>query len=254
MICKRGDVGENLFARLLNRFYLDLPASRAVRQRVHLLTDTLANLPDEAQVLNLACGPALEVHNARQAGHSNFHVDLVDHDSATLEYLDSHLEPGARTLLKGNAFRLMVGDPRVQQFAFGAMGPAGSERLAELSHRYDLVYSSGLYDYRPAGDGRTTGAAVLTRHLFDLVEPGGRLLIGNFLTPLPRNPHGRAHRLMMEWYSDWRLRYRSPTEIEQLTRGLPPGSFTCDIVDEKGFPMNSSCQGTIGFLDIRRAR
>ena len=42
MICKQGDVGENLFARLLNRFYLDLPASRAVRQRVRLLADTLA--------------------------------------------------------------------------------------------------------------------------------------------------------------------------------------------------------------------
>jgi hypothetical protein len=147
MICKHRDVGRSLFARLLNRVYLELPASEAVRQRVRLLADVLRDLPDGARVLNLACGPALEVQRALKAGHRDVHFDLVDHDSLALSYLDSRMPSGNRRLLQGNAFHPMAGDRRVQHFSDGN---------AERADRYDFPRALSFYTSWMSG-GRAAG-------------------------------------------------------------------------------------------------
>jgi extracellular factor (EF) 3-hydroxypalmitic acid methyl ester biosynthesis protein len=76
----------------------------------------------------------------------------------------------------------------------------GGERVSGLN----LAYASGLFDYLP-----DALAARLLRALFEMLAPGGRLLIANF-TP---DNHGRAY---MEAVVDWWLVYRDDGQMEQL--------------------------------------
>ncbi|MEN9630158.1 MAG: hypothetical protein RJA10_3386 [Pseudomonadota bacterium] len=69
---------------------------------------------------------------------------------------------------------------------------------------FDLIYSAGLYDYLPEPMARR-----LTRRLLDLLAPGGRLLIANFLP-------GGSGRGYMELFMDWTLIVRDATELQAL--------------------------------------
>jgi hypothetical protein len=70
-----------------------------------------------------------------------------------------------------------------------------------------LIYSAGLYDYLP-----DASAEQLTRALFGMLAPGGRLVLCNFV---PEN-HGRAY---MEAFMDWFLIYRDEGGLEALADG-----------------------------------
>ncbi len=71
---------------------------------------------------------------------------------------------------------------------------------------FDLIYSSGLYDY--LNDGI---ASKLTKRLFAKLNSGGRLLLTNFLPNVEAVGY-------MEAFMDWNLIYRSRWELTRLTR------------------------------------
>jgi hypothetical protein len=75
--------------------------------------------------------------------------------------------------------------------------------------KYDFVYAAGLFDYLDA-----RAAAALTRRMFEMVRPGGLMLIPNFLT-------GAKDRGYMESFMDWRLIYRGEEEMRSLAAALP---------------------------------
>jgi len=79
------------------------------------------------------------------------------------------------------------------------------------NQRFDLIYSAGLYDYL-----HDKGARRLTKNLFDLLNPGGTLIIGNFS---PNNPPDV--RFAMEYLYDWMLIYRDESEMYRLADGIP---------------------------------
>ena len=58
-----------------------------------------------------------------------------------------------------------------------------------MTRGYDLIYSAGLYDYIPDAKDGVGGAPQLTRMLFSLLNPGGRLLVGNYLKPSTTSRH-----------------------------------------------------------------
>ena len=74
--------------------------------------------------------------------------------------------------------------------------------------RFDFIYSTGLYDYL---DDRI--ATKLTSRLFDMLNPGGRLLVANFLPDI----WGAGY---MESFMDWKLIYRSAEEMEALCANI----------------------------------
>ena len=74
---------------------------------------------------------------------------------------------------------------------------------------YDLVYSSGLYDYL---EDRI--ATKLTQCLFNRLRPGGKVLICNFLPQI-------FDAAFMESYMGWDLIYRSQDEIAELASSIP---------------------------------
>jgi uncharacterized protein (DUF2126 family) len=75
----------------------------------------------------------------------------------------------------------------------------------------DLIYSVGLIDYLT--DRR---AASLVRRLYDLVAPGGMLIIGNM------NEMPQSNLWPMEFITDWSLYYRTEVQMLAWTEGLDP--------------------------------
>lgn len=247
MLCDglpRGDTG---FARAVNEVFVRVPAAQAVRDRVAILGRLLDTLPAGARVLNPACGPALEVQHlfaARPA--KQLVVDLVDHDPHTLAYLRGRLPRVGVRILAGNAYRILAGDLTVTSVNADASG------AALLSGGYDRIYSADLYDYHPDGSGGAGGAPALTRVLFSLLNPGGLLLVGNYLKPTPTSGHQEHVRAMMELYSHWYLRYRSADQIAGFASTIH-GPQTVKLLDESGRPLQYSARAVIGFAAIQAA-
>ena len=95
---------------------------------------------------------------------------------------------------------------------YGVEAVAGSirqllGRRLELTD-FDFIYSTGLYDYL-----QQPVAKRLTERTFDMLRPGGKLLIANFF-------EGIVGRGYMECFMDWNLIYRSHPEMLDLAMGL----------------------------------
>ena len=82
---------------------------------------------------------------------------------------------------------------------------AGKLSLGE----FDLVYSTGLFDYVGPAAGRR-----LVRTMFQHLRSGGRLLVANFLP-------GIRDAAYMEAFMDWQLLYRTRQEMIDLTMEIP---------------------------------
>jgi extracellular factor (EF) 3-hydroxypalmitic acid methyl ester biosynthesis protein len=70
--------------------------------------------------------------------------------------------------------------------------------------RFDFIYSMGLFDYLTP----PVAAAVLKK-LYELLSPGGEMVIGNFHVSNPS-------RYYMEYWLDWVLYYRSESDFKEL--------------------------------------
>jgi hypothetical protein len=80
-------------------------------------------------------------------------------------------------------------------------------KLQDLG-QFELIYSTGLFDYLQQPLGRR-----LATRLFEMLRPGGQLLIANFTT-------GLQERGYMETFMDWRLVYRDDQEMLDLTMAM----------------------------------
>jgi SAM-dependent methyltransferase len=100
--------------------------------------------------------------------------------------------------------------------------------------QFDLVYSTGLFDYLDAEFGRRLVSAMFRR-----VRPGGQLVVANFLT-------GVRDVGYMEAFMDWRLIYRSRLDMVDLTMEIPQAEIRdLEISAEE-------CQNII-FLKVTKA-
>ncbi|MCA8969098.1 MAG: class I SAM-dependent methyltransferase [Planctomycetes bacterium] len=175
----QGHVSQWLYDYCSKRF-----AIRAVRARRRIIAKSIdacaAKNPGRVRVLSVACGHLREAQVSRAV--ENDHVrELIALDSdakslAVAASASSCVKPqhmSVRQMLAGKA-------------DFG---------------RFDLIYSSGLYDYL---EDRV--AQRLTRSLFRMLVPGGRLVLCNFLPTTPDIGY-------IESFMDWELRYRDRQEI-----------------------------------------
>lgn len=245
--------GPTLFAKLMHRIGLDCAACISIRNRKSLLLDTFSTYP-EGKVLSLAAGPAQEIDD-----YLRYNRDLeflaLDHDIQTL--IDARNKNAEIPYAIINAFHLIRGHhqyliPRSRMLPYcqPKKDLKGIRKwLVPFKYRietlqkesFDLVYSAGLYDYIETFDKRKDkGSIALTRRLFDLVKPGGRMVIGNMS---PRMPEGV--RWVMEVVCDWYLIYRTKKEVLAFAADLPMEQVAdMQVVEEES--------GLNYFLDIQK--
>jgi SAM-dependent methyltransferase len=87
---------------------------------------------------------------------------------------------------------------------------------------FDLIYSVGVFDYLPNGVAKK-----LVNELFNLLRPGGRLLIANWLPNTPSVAY-------MEAALDWWITFRTKEQMQELIEDIPTEDIhNVDIFVEK---------------------
>ncbi|HEY2587045.1 MAG TPA: hypothetical protein VGI81_14965 [Tepidisphaeraceae bacterium] len=186
------ELGEAIFQ--VNR---DRQAPRSVRSRAQILAraiDEAAARFDSPRILSIACG------HLREAEMSSAVMDgrvgeliALDQDPLSLAEVDRAY--GAK------------GVRPVQQSVRNII--AGKTDYRDLH----LVYAAGLYDYLS-----DRVAARLTELMFDMLAPGGSLLVANFAPCVEDLGY-------IESYMGWKLIYREPEQMTALAAGIPSSQW-----------------------------
>lgn len=217
MIYENRYEGRYVFNQLLHKHAVEHPGAQAVRNRrrmiPRILRDVLERFPAIGthgfRILSVACGPAWELQDLFRSAEdfARFSCTLLDQDEEALELA----RQGIRRIEAARGIHLeasYVGD---------SVRTMLRERdLAARFGRFHLAYSMGLFDYLTTPVAR----AVLAR-LWELVLPGGTLVVGNF------HPGCRS-RAYMDYWCDWALGYRTEEEFRALADGLPGATVSLD--------------------------
>jgi SAM-dependent methyltransferase len=168
----------------------------SLRRRRDLLArwlDELAERTPGAHVLSVACGHLREAQLSRAVHERRFGEFLaLDQDPESLAVVEREVGPYGVTPLLGTVKALLK----------------GQLTLTGL----DGIYAAGLYDYLPR-----RVAIQLTRILFSMLKPGGRLLLANYADPLPDSDF----KAYMEAFMDWWLIYRDEADVEEWIQDVP---------------------------------
>jgi extracellular factor (EF) 3-hydroxypalmitic acid methyl ester biosynthesis protein len=206
------EIGRQIFD-----FTTHAPASQSVRARRDVLVqyiDRAATEHVDPRILAIACGHLREAahSSAMDAGriHNLFAFDQDVDSLALIE--ENHSSRNIKTI-QGSIKGILSGKSKFEDM--------------------DLVYAAGLYDY--LGD---RVAIRLTRQIFDMLAPGGRLLIANFAPTLRDIGY-------METYMGWKLIYRNAEDMRALSAEIPPHAIASDRVFDDEF-------GNIVFLEITK--
>jgi hypothetical protein len=179
-----------------------------------------------------------------------YHCHAFDHDIKTIRKVNRESDDPRLQYFLGNAFNIIKGSYLVavpRSFALDYCRPSEDFKalrslLAPLKYsfsylrkdNYDLVYSAGLYDYiKTFPEDHSKGTIALTRRLFDLVKPGGALILGNFN---PSNPPDI--RFVMDYLCDWRLIYRTKEEILQFAQTIPEQEIASMSIEQEPLGTN----------------
>lgn len=225
--------GTTPFGMFLHKHAVSTKACQSVRNRKEYLKEKILEKKG-GKILSLAAGPAQEIKEALEVSNGNdFEFLALDHDMDTLEKFNILTMNGHFKYALANAFQIISGNyltAKPRRFMLKYCHPrkdfTGMNRLLstikyELNilqkEDFTLVYSAGLNDYiQTFLLDETKGTISLTKNLFDLVMPGGSLIIGNFNHNNPRDL-----RFVMEYIYDWQLIYRERHDMLECARAIP---------------------------------
>jgi extracellular factor (EF) 3-hydroxypalmitic acid methyl ester biosynthesis protein len=205
--------GDTLYQRFLHYISQHNSLGRTIKARAEVAyraaAETLA-LDRPVRILSLAAGPAVELRRLiRETPEFKHPVDilLVDQDEDALRCCLQELNR-----VRGER----EDDPPIEfhclHFSLRQIlkpkTPGERQLVEQVLHGVDLVYSMGLFDYLLQPLAKHTVA-----RLYSLLNPGGRLFIGN----LARVPDSTW---IMEFATAWHLIYRTEPDMVGLTDAI----------------------------------
>ena len=183
----------NPMTEAMFRFTASAPASRAVcarRRIIARLIDQVAEQITYPRILSIAAGHLREAALSQAVREGRIkELVALDQDEESLATIK-------------HAYGMYSVETRQ-----GSVKSLLSPKLA--LGRFDLVYASGLFDYLSQ-----RLAQRLTRTMFDLLHPGGQMLVTNFVPLIPDIGY-------MESFMDWHLIYRTHEEMLDLAATIP---------------------------------
>jgi extracellular factor (EF) 3-hydroxypalmitic acid methyl ester biosynthesis protein len=200
--------GATVYEKLLHRLGLDVlecVASRMVMAQ-HAIAGVVASGAGSsrpARVLSLGCGPAQEIVNylALKRLPRAIDITLVDQDHQALDYAYGRVYPEILRLDNGSNVRCL-------EVSFIELMKA-SGAVIDLPPQ-DLIYTVGLVDYLSQ-----KRAMQLARVLYDRLQPGGQLVIGNVAeVPL-------GGRWSSEFIFDWSMFFRTEQDMVEIAAAVP---------------------------------
>ncbi len=174
-------------------YALQAPAPSAVRARRDILAariDVLAAEIERPRVLAVACGHLREAQKSAAVAEGRIgEFFALDQDQMSLALVEREQSAQGVKPVFGSVKSLLKGETVFSDL--------------------DFAYSTGLYDYLPQ-----PVAIRLTNRLFEMLKPGGRLLLANFLPDVMSLGY-------METFMGWPLIYRTDEEMADVASGLP---------------------------------
>jgi hypothetical protein len=206
--------GVDAYAMLLHRIGLEV--AECIKTRMELVRSEIGNVVMSAngraaRIMSLGCGSAREVETWLARSRTTpprAEFTLIDQEQLALDYAYrasySHIVRSEERC-RLNCLHISFVDLL-----------RGNSVMQNLPPQ-DLIYSVGLLDYLT--DRRASG---LVRRLFELLIPGGLLIVGNMNeTPL-------SNLWPMEFITDWSLYYRTEQQMLAWTGGLDPAAAWTD--------------------------
>lgn len=199
--------GSSLYAKILNRIFLTIDPVLAHKNRIvylqRMLVDETMRCASEggkAKILNLGCGPAVEIQRFMKENEISDQCDLtlLDFNPETLEYTGKLLED--IRLKQGKQTRIQMIERSVHQLLKQAS--RGDSEMEWES--YDVVYCAGLFDYLSQKVCKK-----LVELFAKLLKPNGLMVTTNVAATNP-------WRGCMEYVLEWNLVYRSDWEMLDL--------------------------------------
>jgi hypothetical protein len=200
-------IGGDAYEMLMHRVGLEV--AECIGTRMEVVRSHIADVVRErgadrpARIASLGSGPAREVQaylSSHVSSGNRAEFSLIDQEEAALLYAHETTYPfvvSSDGRIKVQGYNLSFTDVL-----------RGTEGLAGLPPQ-DLVYSVGLLDYLT--DHR---AKALVKRLYDLLMPGGLLIIGNM------NECPLSNYWPMEYLTDWSLQYRDDACMTAWAEGL----------------------------------
>jgi hypothetical protein len=189
--------GTSVLGRKLLAYTTGSSACEAVRARRGFLADLVDRLVEELarpHILSVAAGHLREaLLSAALKRRKVGRYVALDSDPQSLEEVKRCYSSYGVEAIAGSVRQMLT-----QKLELGT---------------FDLVYSTGLFDYLALGAGQQ-----LTWAMFQMLRPRGRLLVANFLPGIPDVGY-------MESYMDWKLIYRNRKEMIALAEEIPQGQI-----------------------------
>lgn len=214
--------GPNTYFQIVNATFLQTEVAQAHRNRIEILRDWLSrfgtlaqNRDKEFRILNVGCGPAIEVQQFI-AGHpnvSNLSFDLIDFSKETLDWTRAALTGVSQ--LHRSQVRINYIHDSVHELLKRRV-----DQDTEPKIKYDAIYCAGLFDYLS-----DKVCNRLIRFFQSRLVSGGKILVTNVHDSNPVRP-GMEH--LLEWY----LIHRNEKQMQNL---LPAGvEMNSTYVDATG--------------------
>lgn len=188
------------FVRLFDNYCMMSAISVAVRNRKEDFKRIIRGFVDsrkggaKLRIMNLASGPCRELNEILSFDaelFKNVTFDCYDHDSRAIEY----------------AKKILGGLSNINFIRENAMRIAFRKNILELiGKKYDLIYSTGLFDYF----SERISIAVVA-NLKKLLNSKGMLAISTM-----RDKYSNPSVHYMEWAADWNLVYRDEEEFKKI--------------------------------------
>jgi extracellular factor (EF) 3-hydroxypalmitic acid methyl ester biosynthesis protein len=233
MIVRSPFEGESLFSKAINHWLLQQPPAEAHRNRLDYLTGKLveevARVVDRggiARILNLGCGPAIEVQRFIQNSPLADYVrlTLLDFNEETVAFVSREIENCRRS--HGRRTEVKCQRKSVQH----VLKEAGRTSASDVE-TYDFIYCAGLFDYI-----FDQVCSRLMNAFYSWLAPGGLLLATNVNA-------GKAYRYSLDFMLDWHLIDRDARQFRRLAP-------SCAVVDRVNLYADHT--GSNLFMTIRK--
>lgn len=198
--------GPSTYFQIVNTAFLRTPVAEAHRNRIDILVDWLEQLANKARelgrplrVLNVGCGPAVEIQRflQRYPDPELLSFELVDFSEETLDYTRNKLMN--ISIARARPVSIVTTQDSVHHLLKRRTGAASG-----YPREFDAVYCAGLFDYLSDKVCKR-----LLEHFAARTVPGGTLLVTNVHSDNP-GKFGMEHLL------DWHLIYRDEAGLDRL--------------------------------------
>ena len=217
--------GDSTFAKLMHKHAMVIAPSKSVRNRIILVAQKVKDSANEShlsthekfKVLSVGSGAAFELGKIITSTQDcdRFHFALFDQDSIALSEASDVVREIKKSLHKTPKVDFIQGSVRTMLF---------SRQLKQKWGQFHFIYSMGLFDYLTF----RVAKAVLER-LYQLLKPGGDMIIGNFHVSNPSKYY-------MEYWVDWVLFHRTEKEFKRMLDNISPAETTM-LYDDTGSQM-----------------